>query len=331
MSRHGAHSGPQSRWWMFTLNNPRCLPDFEDFPQIRYAIYSEEFSESGTNHLQGYVEFNRTQYLSFCKKILSKAHWEIRRGNQVQAIAYCSKVNDPTFIAGPYIYGTPSPGQGTRTDINQLKSDLDSGCDLRFTAQNHFSLFLRYNKGIEKYMSLLPEPQRETVYVYYFYGPTGSGKSHTAHLLYGGPDCLTKSPTDRWFDGYSSQKTIILDEYKSWLSYAMLLRLCDHYPLLLETKGSHMPARHKRVVITSTLLPDELHPEVRDKSEFTRRLHKFVYFASRRDGPVEFRTYSDFQNWRCSFLKDNNNDMTDSNHTIINSVSYLPLKINDTD
>lgn len=327
MSLHGVHTGPQSRWWMFTLNNPRCLPDFSDFPQIRYAVFSEEISDTGTNHLQGYVEFKRTQYLSFCKKVLAKAHWEIRRGTQAQAIEYCSKITDNTFIAGPFIYGSPTLGQGSRTDITQLKSDLDQRCDIRYIASNHFSLFLRYNKGIDRYMSLQDWPERENVYVYYFYGPTGSGKSYAAHLLSPGSERFTKPPGDRWFDGYSSQKTIILDDYKSWLSYSMLLRVCDHYPLSLEVKGSTVQARYKRVIITSTILPEDLHPEVRDKSEFTRRLYKFVYFESRQHEPVEFRSVSDFHN-RGKFLEEFIS-YADNNNTIINSVKPNSIIIND--
>jgi len=43
-----------ARFWLFTLNNPEGLLDFDDFQgKVRYCIYSEEVGESGTSHFQG--------------------------------------------------------------------------------------------------------------------------------------------------------------------------------------------------------------------------------------------------------------------------------------
>lgn len=90
---------------------------------VKYAIYSEEIGEEGTYHLQGYIELTKpvrfTQVKSICP-ILEGAHFERRRGTPEEARAYCMKIDDPTFIAGPYEFGV-FQGQGTRIDLAALK------------------------------------------------------------------------------------------------------------------------------------------------------------------------------------------------------------------
>lgn len=286
-----------SRWWVFTLHEPRCLPDFSLFPCVRYAVHSEEISDSGKYHLQGYVELTRTQRLSFMKKILRRAHWEMRYGTQAEAIAYCSKTTDPTFLDGPHIYGTPCPGQGSRTDVHELHQSLANGADLRSISNAHFPFFLRYHTGIEKYISLNTNVTRQRVRNYYYYGKPGTGKSTTAHLLYDADSTYTKAPGPKWFDGINTNcRTLILDEYRSWLDYSFLLRIMDPFSLPLESKGYSTPATYVRTIITTNLLPEELHPEIRNKDAFIRRVSNWVFFSARPDekDPLEFESYTLF-------------------------------------
>jgi len=84
--------------WCFTLNNYNkdvnyvttvfSLPEF----RIRRAIYGEEIAPTtGTKHLQGYVEYDRTRGLAWCKKVFTGAHWEAAKGNARSNYDYCSK------------------------------------------------------------------------------------------------------------------------------------------------------------------------------------------------------------------------------------------------
>lgn len=146
---------------MFTVNNPngQLLPETWPQRQLKYVIWSEELGSldeenaSGQHHFQGYLELKMQVSITTLKTWpgLEPAHFAPRRGSQQQAIAYCSKKDDPTFLDGPWQYGEKSK-QGQRSDLIELQSDLNSGHTLSYIARNHFSNFIRYNKGITEYL-----------------------------------------------------------------------------------------------------------------------------------------------------------------------------------
>jgi len=79
--------------WCFTLNNytnediSSIVLVFRD--KCKFCIIGDEVGESGTPHLQGYVEFN-TKLRP--KGLLSnKIHWEKAKGDRKQNVLYCSK------------------------------------------------------------------------------------------------------------------------------------------------------------------------------------------------------------------------------------------------
>lgn len=86
----------QSKAWCFTLNNyteeeKASIDAMEDDNKrdeqgISYIIYGIEVGESGTRHLQGYIEFSKRVRLSGCRKFLQRAHFERRRGTSLQGV-----------------------------------------------------------------------------------------------------------------------------------------------------------------------------------------------------------------------------------------------------
>lgn len=148
-----------SKYWVFTTNNPRHQITEEDlsFHGVKFCIWSEEVSNSGTHHFQGYLELDKRTVLNRLKKIpgFERARFDRRRGTQAQAIAYSSKTDDETFIDGPYKYGVPfGSNQGRRNDIIAMQRDIDAGYSLAYIARNHFSLFLRYQRSIREYIRI---------------------------------------------------------------------------------------------------------------------------------------------------------------------------------
>lgn len=79
----------------FTLNNWKP----EEFTQllkvfknrsIKYVI-GKEVADSGTPHLQGYVEFGRQYSHKQCREMIPRAHIERAKGTRKQNVVYCSK------------------------------------------------------------------------------------------------------------------------------------------------------------------------------------------------------------------------------------------------
>ncbi len=80
------------RTWCFTLNNytqDEIVGLVEAFKGLKY-VFQEETGDNGTPHLQGVVSYKNQVYLSHCKEINGRAHWEVCR-NTSAARAYCRK------------------------------------------------------------------------------------------------------------------------------------------------------------------------------------------------------------------------------------------------
>lgn len=293
--------GPQVTSWCFTINNPTTLLDVGEDTLVRYAIYQLEIGESGTEHFQGYIEFKRSCKLGRVKRALddNTAHCEPRKGSQLEAIAYASKAD--TRIDGPWTYGEPSGGQGTRMDLVQLKKDLDDGMAMKDVAASHFSTFLRYNKGIQLYRSLCEAvPTHRDLDVVLYYGPTGTGKSFSASL-YGEEAYWRSSSTGQYWQGYQGERVIVMDDFGGWEPYHTLLRILDIYPYRVGTKGSDQILRARKIIICSNFRPDEWYNfqgrEKFDLAALVRRIHRYVVFWDRSHVgcPLKFDNFVDFK------------------------------------
>lgn len=129
---------------------------------------------------------------------------------------------------------------------------LDEGKTEKEIVDEDFGSWVRHYRAFREYRLMQSTPRNHAVEVIVLQGPTGTGKSKFAMDAY--PDAYWKQRS-QWWDGYCNQETIILDEFYGWIPFDLLLRLCDRYPLLLETKGGQVQCVAKRVVITTNSLP----------------------------------------------------------------------------
>lgn len=91
--------------WCFTFNNYKEMEYVSIIRVIekscRFAIIAKEIGESGTPHLQGYIEFKtrrRPKHFFGYNAI----HWELAKGSRACNVEYCSKDD-----LKPYIYPKP--------------------------------------------------------------------------------------------------------------------------------------------------------------------------------------------------------------------------------
>lgn len=96
----------QGKRWAFTFNNYNG-DDWDVGLKVLTKmatnfIMAKEVGDSGTPHIQGYVEFKINRRLSVLKKMWSnKIHWERAKGNRQQNIDYCSKEGIEVFRTFP--------------------------------------------------------------------------------------------------------------------------------------------------------------------------------------------------------------------------------------
>lgn len=105
---------------------------------------------------------------------------------------------------------------------------------------------------------------RGEVKVRLFLGPSGTGKTFRAWNELGYENTYSKIPTTKWWDGYSGESNVLIDEFRGQVSIGLLLRWLDPagYPLTLEQKGAQCSACFTNVVLTSNQHPDYWYPDL---------------------------------------------------------------------
>lgn len=261
------------RNWCFTVNN---YTD-EDLTKIAtlcendlfvYVTFGIEVGDSGTPHLQGYLELKNSITLTSLKRHmgLSSCHLESRRGTQDQAIAYCHK--DGHFFE----YGTKkvSAVSSSKKQKNSLLPLLDvlktegvgglsNHPDCSFTILKHAKEYLVANeKGRDPI---------NPVTVKWYYGPTGTGKTRRAyHEATKSGTVYIKSSSGKWFDGYDGEANVIFDDFRdTWFEYSYLLKLLDRYPVRVECKGSSRQFVASTIYVTSPFHPKNLYKGLQDR------------------------------------------------------------------
>jgi len=151
--------------------------------------------------------------VSAIKRILgdNTAHVEQCNASDQANVDYCSK--SETHVAGPWSFGELT-NQGHRTDLDTLCAGVvDGRTDYELATENPVS-YAKFGSHIHRLRNALNVPKwRDSVTTHVFVGPTGIGKSYFVHKTEPDLYAVTYSPGRIWWDGYTGQKTILLDEY----------------------------------------------------------------------------------------------------------------------
>ena len=89
--------------WCFTLNNytddeiSSIVPVFSE--RCSFGLFSKEVGDSGTPHLQGYLEF-ATKLRPKSLGVVHRIHWEKAKGNRKQNLTYITKDEDIFWSVG---------------------------------------------------------------------------------------------------------------------------------------------------------------------------------------------------------------------------------------
>lgn len=288
---------PRSRGYAFTINHPSpglredLIQYFTD--RARYLVIGSEIGAGGTPHLQGFIYFRNPQEFAAVKRLFKDLHPHLEsiRGSPKQNREYCIKDGDYLEMGDLPVQGKRNDLEEIRerivegaTDLQVAESSFSQWCVYR----RSFSEYRRMVSRVER--------DWKTVVVW-CYGPTGTGKTKGAFLgcddimqtcrLYDSPQLAPILPGDRhqgsielpgdnenrrlwtsqpfilptsdfsWFDGYSGQPVVILDDYRGAGNFDYLLRLLDRYPMDVPIKGGFVNWAPRLLFITSNLSPRE--------------------------------------------------------------------------
>ncbi len=278
--------GSQSRGWCITSfgvgeetstqQRERYLDQVSTL-NPKYAIGQLEVCpDTGRYHIQGFVYCIGQKSFTQIQSIFEGAHLQVMRGTPKQAWDYCCK--EDTRLAGtqPFYITEPPPGQGKRTDWNDVRTAVramvtDDKSDQEIMDEmyeSHLPLWVANASAMQKILDRERQKHgsnlREAPEVIILHGVTGSGKTMQAweqagSSVYAVPTC--QKGTQPWFDNYQGQPHVLLDEMP-WegMSLQFLLRLLDRYPLLVPVKGAFVAWRPTKIWMTSNLHPDLWYP-----------------------------------------------------------------------
>lgn len=286
--------GVQSRRFCFTWNNKdtndvaQVLADYED--QIQYLVCGDEIAPStGTPHVQGYIEIKKKKTIAGLQKwFKNSVSLFIANGNATENTTYCTK-SSMNIIR----HGTPM-AQGSRFDIADFHKMVKEKGEISEIADEDPANYYRYHAAVDKILReqrIKDAPAVRDMRVEIYWGLPGRGKTYKA-TGGGSADYYAYEAPYQWFDGYTGQKTLLIDDYNSDIPITQLLKICDgRKKFKCNVKGSFVWAEWTKVVFTSNIPPGEWH--MKAKRVHREALRSRVDYVEEVTGPDRRRrTYA---------------------------------------
>lgn len=264
----------RGRGWVFTLNN-YTNQECEEIKSwdCRCIVAGLETGEKGTPHVQGAVYFHSLKSLRTLKKLQPRAHWLKMCGTWKQASDYARKDGDILIDEGE------PPEQGKRTDVLHLKEKIDEGGTIEDCYELDFTAMTRVHKSIKEYQDIKRRRLHRTWMTegVWFWGETGVGKSHKAFENYNPDTTYVWKSDNGWWDAYDGQEVVIMNDFRADIKYNELLQLVDKWPHMVSRRGREpTPFLAKKVIITSSLPPEEVYHNVNEKDSIAQLKRRFT-------------------------------------------------------
>lgn len=299
------------RRYLFTVNNPTqsdiaaILGFINTNDQFRFCIYQGEYAPTThTPHLQGYVEIEKNQRITWFKSNFSdRANFTTANGTSEQNVHYCSKpvmldTNTPCMCkhCKPYYepgypqnwlpvekFGQPATdllGNGMWESVQNM---VAAGAEDKQITEQLPVMISNLNK-LKDYRKVLrvdqrknpnvKDPEREwrNIRGIWIYGPSSSGKSQAIWELF--PNLFAVGERSG-FDEYSGEAVVLWDDFDpKKISFKSLLRYLDKYPVQLDCRFHNQWARYNDFFFTHINPPGVLYHKKYDTPTLLQLLRR---------------------------------------------------------
>lgn len=277
----------QSKKYFLTENNP-TPESIERYKQVEcqwMAICKEhQDNDIQTPHIHIAIVFKGKRRWSTIKKLFPRADVRTMRGSPQDCVIYMTKENPQLDFQKGEIPKTASQNrEETKKKWDDAYVAAKEGRfdeipkDMWVRYQNSFKQ-IYYDNQKDKSMDEFGDKELKDHFLW-IWGPTGTGKSHTAHRIAKEID-PEKEPylkdLNKWWNGYEHQRVTIIEEadpkrcehlasyFKKW---------ADKWSFTAECKGTVIPAcRPEYIIVTSNYCIDTCFPEPADSDPIHRRM-----------------------------------------------------------
>ncbi len=292
--------GKRAKNWVFTAWEPFDFDTvwYRNVGLWKYMLAGEEVCpDTGTSHIQGYLQCERSVRRSVIQNLFQTGpETGIPNTRLATATAgwqsnydYCRKIGKHLTKEKPQgnsytEAGTPDKkafreGQGHRTDVYEAYNMLVAGDAMVDVLHHNPPAWLKSHSGFSKMEALLRmerAPAQRDVKVIWIEGPTGIGKTHAVHALEADLHVQHMTHGFKYWDGYSNQEAVLIDEYSNSDKIGALLAYLDKWVVRINVKYSYRQSMWKRIYVVTNLPWDKIHPNAQreKRAALTRRIHE---------------------------------------------------------
>lgn len=211
-----------------------------------------ERGEGGFLHWQIVVHFERNVRLNAVREVFGPFHAEPTRSEAAEDYVW----KEDTRVEGTqFSLGKKAFKRNAKRDWEQIRDIAKRGKLDELDGATFVQHYRTLSAIAKDYLQ--PVAVIRTIKVYW--GNTRLGKSRRAWDE-AGWSAFPKDPRTKYWDGYRGQKHVVLDEFRGVIDIANILRWCDRYPVIVETKGSSTVLLATDIWICSNLHPKDWYP-----------------------------------------------------------------------